>query len=369
MKLLVRILIFFAVLIAIGVAIVVWIGFQIHRQGQHFSSHQWGPEAPAESHPNVPAHPDFSKKENRAAKVHFSRPHGYYGESIDLVLSSEEDGASIWYTTDATIPVPGSVESESSGERYHGPITIGSSTFITAVAAAPGKEVSLPVTQSYFFINDILRQDKSSAVAAGWPARPENGKRMDYGMDPDIVERFTKDEWKEAFSQISTLSVVTEQGNLTSPNYGIYTNPGGQGKGWERFASVELIDKDGGAGFQTGAGLRIRGGFTRNRHFVKHSFRLFFRKIYGAGKLKYPLFESEGADRFDKVDLRTAQNYSWAKGEGRRGGSHNTFVREVFCRDTQRDMGSAYTRSRYYHLFLNGQYWGCLLYTSPSPRD
>lgn len=119
-----------------------------------------------------------------------------------------------------------------------------------------------------------------------------------------------------------------------------------------------MLDKDGDAGFQTGAGIRIRGGFTRNPHFVKHSFRLFFRKAYGAGKLKYALFEEEGVNRFDKVDLRTAQNYSWARGEGKRYGLHNTFVREVFCRDTQKAMGEAYTRSRYYHLFLNGQYWG-----------
>ena len=33
-------------------------------------------------------------------------------------------------------------------------------------------------------------------------------------------------------------------------------------------------------------------------------------------------------------------------------------MRETFSRDSQRDMGMPYTRSRYYHLYLNGQYWG-----------
>jgi hypothetical protein len=33
-------------------------------------------------------------------------------------------------------------------------------------------------------------------------------------------------------------------------------------------------------------------------------------------------------------------------------------LREVFGRDLQRDLGDPYTRSRYYHLYLNGQYWG-----------
>ena len=35
-------------------------------------------------------------------------------------------------------------------------------------------------------------------------------------------------------------------------------------------------------------------------------------------------------------------------------------LRDVWSRDTQRDMGRPYTRSRYYHLYLNGLYWGDL---------
>ncbi|MBN2315820.1 MAG: lamin tail domain-containing protein, partial [Sedimentisphaerales bacterium] len=95
----------------------------------------------------------------------------------------------------------------------------------------------------------------------------------------------------------------------------------------------------------------------------KHSFRLFFRSEYGAGKLRYPLFGDEGVDEFDKIDLRTSQNYSWAY----EGGSQNTLIRDVFSRDVQRDMGQPYTRSRYYHLYLNGQYWG--LYQTQERAD
>ena len=66
---------------------------------------------------------------------------------------------------------------------------------------------------------------------------------------------------------------------------------------------------------------------------------------------------TRGPREFEGVDLRTSQNYSWSY-EGDNGNSHDTFVREVFSRDTQRDMGQPYTRSRYYHLYINGQYWG-----------
>src|SRR5690606_6768116 len=93
---------------------------------------------------------------------------------------------------------------------------------------------------------------------------------------------------------------------------GIYVNATGDGAEWERPASFELLHPDGSEGFQVGAGLRIRGGFSRTPGNPKHSFRLFFRNEYGPGTLEYPLFGDEGADRFDKLDFRTAQNYAWS---------------------------------------------------------
>ena len=119
--------------------------------------------------------------------------------------------------------------------------------------------------------------------------------------------------------------------------------------------SVELLDPSGGTEeFHVDAGLRIRGGFSRSGNNPKHALRLFFRGEHGDDKLRYPLFGEEGVDEFDKVDLRTSQNYSWAF----QGNSNNTFVREVFSRDVQGQMEQPYTRSRYYHLYLNGQYFG-----------
>ena len=155
---------------------------------------------------------------------------------------------------------------------------------------------------------------------------------------------------KDALVSIPTLSIVLDQAGLTSSGQGIYSNPGSSGYAWEREASLELIhppewvDPDGNPeGFQTGCGLRIRGGFSRRTQNPKHSFRLFFRGEYGNGRLNYKLFGDEGADEFDKIDLRGPQNYSWAQG----GTSQNSFIRDTWSRDLQ----------------------GCLLYTSPSPRD
>ena len=151
------------------------------------------------------------------------------------------------------------------------------------------------------------------------------------------------------------MSVVTDLPNLVSASTGIYSNPGNHGSGWERPASLELINPDPTQpGFQIDAGIRIRGGFSRSKGNPKHAFRFFFRAEYGDSKLRFPLFGNEGADEFDKVDLRTSQNYSWAF----QNDANNTFLREVLGRDLQGALGQPYTRSRYYHLYLNGVYWG-----------
>ena len=142
---------------------------------------------------------------------------------------------------------------------------------------------------------------------------------------------------------------------LFDASTGIYVNALMEGIDWERPTSLELIYPDGSEGFQVEAGLRIRGGWSRHDGCPKHAFRLFFRSDHGDSKLEYDLFEGEeSAEEFDKMDLRTAQNYSWSF----KGDDSNTFMRDVFSRDLQRQMGQPYTRSRFYHLYINGQYWG-----------
>jgi hypothetical protein len=54
------------------------------------------------------------------------------------------------------------------------------------------------------------------------------------------------------------------------------------------------------------------------------------------------------------MDLRSEQNYSWSS----EGNLQHSLLREVFARDLQRDLGEPYTRSRYYHLYVDGVYWG-----------
>ena len=179
---------------------------------------------------------------------------------------------------------------------------------------------------------------------------------INYGMDPEIYESPAyKPHIVAALTSIPSMSLVIDLKSLFDPDSGIYVNALKHGVEWERSASLELIYPDGSEGFQINCGVRIRGGWSRHDGCPKRAFRFFFKNEYGEGKLRYPLFGEEGVDEFDKIDLRTAMNYSWSySGDG----SKNTFVRDAFSRDTQRDMEQPYTRSRYYHLYINGTYWG-----------
>lgn len=239
---------------------------------------------------------------------------------------------------------------------YSSPLAFTSTTTLRATAVRAGYLPPRPSTASYLFLDDVVLQSRSEEAPAGWPTGPVNGQDLDYGMDPDIVDP-NPTAVKASLASLPAIVISTDIDNLLHPGIGIYTNAYSKGRYWERPASIELIDNSGAQpGFTQDAGIRVRGGFSRSPNNPKHSFRAFFRSDY-AGNLEYPLFESAGVDSFEKVDFRSSNNYSWAFS----GNARNTLLREVWSRDTQRDMGLPHTRSRYYHLYINGVYWGVFM--------
>ncbi|MBP5319765.1 MAG: CotH kinase family protein [Kiritimatiellae bacterium] len=293
-----------------------------------------------------------------------SEPRGYKTEAFDVTLTCpERPDAPIYYTLDGSIP------SSENGMRYTGPIHIAATTVLRASVPDPESIFQNSTGYTWLFMADILNQT-SSSPPAGWPASGAvNNHTMRYGLNTTVLnadrERFINGMTNA--EHVATISMVTALDNLFNAQTGIYVNPGNDGVGWEREASIELIDPVHGAEqeFQINAGIRIRGAASRDKGNPKHSFRLLFRESWGPSKLAFRLFGEEGTDEYKKVDLRTEQNHSWHSTSENR----NTFVRDVFSRDSQRDMGaSLYDRSRYYHLFINGIYWG-LYQTEERPEE
>ena len=289
------------------------------------------------------------------ADTSFDIDRGFFTNPFSLTISSETEDANIRYTTDGSEPT------STNGIDYTNPINISGTTTIRAAAFKPDFFATNVDTHTYFFLEDIRTQFADGAAPSGWPTDEFNNQVFNYGMDPDITARYTAQEMTDALSAIPSVSISIDQDDLTGPNsQGIYVNPNGRGRSWERKASLEIIHPDGTTeDVQSECGLRIRGGASRDGNNPKHAFRLFFRGEYGDSKLNYPLFGAEGVDEFDKVDLRTAQNYSWSFANG--GAGANTFLREVLGRDLQGSFEHPYTRSRYYHLYLNGVYWGLFM--------
>lgn len=275
-------------------------------------------------------------------EVVFSQPHGFYSGSITVSLSAEA-GAAIRYSIDGSDPTTGSV--------YSNALSLNQTTTLRAVAIAGDGRASRISTQTYLFLDDVIAQ---SETPPGFPTSPVNGQVFDWGMDPDVVNG-NEAAVKNSLLSIPTISLVTDVDSLFASDVGIYVNPTRTGRDWERPGSFEVIDPTGAnPGIDANTGLRIRGGASRTPSNPKHSFRLFFRSDYGDEALNYPLFGDAGAESFDKIDLRSAQNYSWSK----EGSTQNTMLRERWSRDTQAAMGQPNTRSDHYHLYINGQYFG-----------
>ncbi len=283
----------------------------------------------------------------RTDSPEFSHNRGFYETNFSLVLTSQTAGAQIYFTMNGTTPMP------SNGVVYTTPLLISNTIALRAAAFAPGLLQSSIRTHTFLFARDIIRQP-DGVPPPGWPTDWGNNV-VDYGMDPNVVNDSAYSSRIQAdLRAMPSLSIVMDLDDLFDATRGIYANAIEDGIAWERPTSLELINTNGADGFQEQAGIRIRGGFSRASNDPKHSFKFFFREEYGAGKLNFPMFGPTGAASFDKFDLRTAQDGSYAF----LGDANGTFLADLYARSTQGALGQPYTRGNFYHLYINGIYWG-----------
>ena len=307
---------------------------------------------------------------------------GFFSSPQVVTLATGTSGATIRYTLDGSSPyeldTQGSVLRDVSNNAipsptsgvYSSPLTISTTTVLRYAAFKNGADPSDSATQSYIFTADVKNQSPTGAppsftnppgaspALTTWPTSVSSGQSLDYGMDPSVVGVAPYSATIENdLKAIPSFSIVTDTGTLFDDSTGIYVNPGDDSIAWERAASLELIYPNGSSGFQANCGIRIRGGFSRSTDNPKHAFRIFFRDQYGPSNLKYPFFGSDAtaATEFSKFDIRCAQNYSWSfQGDSGNG----LYFRDEFNRQTQLDMGQLSSHTAYYHLYVNGQYWG-----------
>jgi len=200
----------------------------------------------------------------RVADTKFSPTRGVYDAPLSVAITTATPGATIRYTTNGSLP------SATNGVIYTGPIPVTRSLAIRAAAFKPGCVPANVDTHTYVLPETVLRQSPGNVAPPGWPASSVNGQRFDYEMDARIVNHANTNLGGPAqvlagLRSLPSFSIVLPQSDFSGLARGIYVNARQRGTNWERAVSVELLnDPEHGSGFHAGAGLRIRGNFSRD---------------------------------------------------------------------------------------------------------
>jgi hypothetical protein len=302
------------------------------------------------------------------ADTKFSVNRGFFDAPFSLSITCATPGVEIRYTTNGSPP------SATSGFVFTTPFTIDRNGFIRAAAFRTGWVPSDIDTHSYIFLRDVLRQSNN---IPNYPTVWQASYPADYAMDSNIVNHpVYGSALSNALRSIPTLSIVSDHGGLWGASTGIYPNSTSRGTNWERAASLELIDGDGGTEFAVNTRLEMHGNASRdNVRTPKHSMHVVFNSDYGPTKLRYDWFGG-GVDAHNKIVFRScgfvdgwsgryADNGIYTSSEtgeqfrGLRYRPENTcYLRDAWTKDSFRDMGWVSSRSQYVHLYINGLYWG-----------
>ena len=298
------------------------------------------------------------------ADVDFSVKRGIYTTAQTVALTCPTTAAQIRYTTNGSKPAA------ATGTVYTVPLTISASTVLRASAFITGWEPARIKTHTYVFGQASKIQP---AAPAGYPSTWGNAYNFstglltgpvvpaDYLMDPGITNNATYGPLI-VDSITNTLPIVCLTGNISDIfdyTNGIYCN-GRNTPGLEIPASMEFFDPHSTDNWQEDMGLRMHGGDAPIEH-PKKPFRAYFRKEYGAGRLKHSLFPGSPVDTFDKLQFRPGGHDGWAVPFGSGNESlarHATYCRDRFLRQTETDMGRLSHFGRYVNVFINGLYWG-----------
>jgi len=274
----------------------------------------------------------------------FSVDRGMYDAPFDVAITTATPGATIIYTLDGSQPTP------DHGAVYTGPIHVDRTTTLRAAAFKEDLEPTNVDTQTYIFLDQILRQPDVAPPGAHW----------DTAMDPQVVGDATQTySAAEGLVDLPVLSIVMDDVDLFGST-GIYQNPEGRGDAWIRPGSVEFFYPDDYGGYRAGdgfgerVGVRIAGIYSRRMSNPKHSFRLSFQERFGNSKLEFPLFEGSPVERFDNLVVINGHNQSWATGV-----ANALYLRDQVSRDLQQlEPGHAHVNGMFVNLYLNGLYWG-----------
>jgi hypothetical protein len=305
----------------------------------------------------------------------FSISRGFYSAPISVSLSLSGGDGSIYYTLDGTRPT------RETGTLYTAPISVSTTTPLSAVTINPAGLLSEVITNTYIYPVDVVKQP---AAPEGYPSDWKQAAltttiKADYEMDPDICNSADyKMLMENSLKSIPSVSIVTNKGylfsdvnNATTGGIYIYTGrPTNTGADWVRPTSVEYYDPATGKQFQLNCELKLHGGNSRiQANCLKHGFELGFKSAYGPSKLNFDIFEEKkSVKEFNSLVLRGGYNYTWAKNAASQQAAAQ-YIQDSWTKTTQLDMGYPSAHERFVHLYINGLYWGLYNVTEQYDED
>ena len=287
----------------------------------------------------------------RAAPV-FSHSSGFYKQSFNLILSTEDDQAVIHYTLDGSEP---SLDSPIYSQPLH----------IQSRAGQPDVLAEIRTTAQYWRkpIGEVFKATVVRAKAFYPDGSHSTTETQTYFVDPNINTRYS----------LPIFSIVSDPDHFFDYEQGIYVmgrlwdenrdfnidwlphpaNYMQKGEVWERPVHIEFFEPQGQARWAQNAGIRIHGFFTRAARLK--SLRLYARAGYDqSDQFEYDFFPglrdavfSEKIQTFKTLLLRNSGN-DWGF----------TLIRDAMMQALISHTSLDTQAYRPVIVFLNGEYWG-----------
>ena len=295
----------------------------------------------------------------------FSHKSGLYSEPFELSITVRE-GFTVYYSIDGSVPDP----EKADGERvfkYESPITVkdrnGQPNFLATAENIPFFYVH-PDDERHQewggppepFIPTAENTPKATvirAIAVDSRGRQSNPVTCTYFIGDNLA----------GYGNNPVISIVTDPFNLLDYKTGIYVRGAGleqfdynfykKGREWEREANIDFFNGSKNVQFSTGAGIRVRGGWSRDA--AQKSWNIFFRQEYGINNLtNYQLIP--GAVQ---ADGRTpvARYKSFMLRNGGNDTDINKF-RDSYIQSLLKDRNFTTQAAIPCVVYLNGEYWG-----------
>jgi hypothetical protein len=308
----------------------------------------------------------------------FSHKGGFYGHALSLHLSTDIDGADIYYTLDGSVPDPANL----TGTTYN---------YKNIWIQRPGEADGNMLTESYItnlyssaisIVNRQNESDRLSQKASSYhnppyyiPSSPVykgtvvRAITVKAGYAPSEVATHTFFIGNRARYSLPVISITTSEDNLFDYYSGIYTpgavfdnwrqnNPhapadGGRpgnyhlrGEEWEYPAHFTFWDSGSTVpDLSQDIGFRLHGGWSRAQPMK--TLRLYARSQYGKSTLEYPFFPEQDYGEYKRVILRNSGN-----------DNPNTMFRDALIQRVCRELNFDTQAYRPAVVFINGEYWG-----------